>query len=82
MQTNSLILAKTRQTNENKSADFSAFGNGFRCVQNQSLFAASKLHDDVLSVLVKAMDMFSHDNDTGELMEVPDRFLVVSLILI
>jgi hypothetical protein len=47
-----------------------------------TLFAASELHEDVVSVLVKAMEMFSHDNDTGELMEVPDRFLVVSLILI
>ena len=38
MQThNSLILAKNPQTNENKSADFSASGNGFRCIQNQSL---------------------------------------------
>ena len=37
MQTNSMILAKNPQTNENKSADFSAFGNGFRCIQNQSL---------------------------------------------
>jgi hypothetical protein len=37
MQTNSLILAKTPQTNKNKSVDFSAFENGFRCVQNQSL---------------------------------------------
>jgi hypothetical protein len=34
MRTNSLILAKNPQTNENKSADFSAYGNGFRCVQN------------------------------------------------
>jgi hypothetical protein len=32
-----MILAKNPQTNENKSADFSAFGNGFRCIQNQSL---------------------------------------------
>jgi hypothetical protein len=37
MQANSLILAKNPQTNENKSADFSYFQNGFRCVQNQSL---------------------------------------------
>jgi hypothetical protein len=37
MQTNSLILAKNPQTNKNKSGDFSAFENGFRCVQNQSL---------------------------------------------
>jgi hypothetical protein len=37
MQTNSLIVAKSPQTNENKSADFSAFENGFRCVQNQSV---------------------------------------------
>jgi hypothetical protein len=37
MQTNSLILAKNPQTNENKSADFSAFENGFRCVQKKSL---------------------------------------------
>ena len=37
MQTNWLILAKNPQKNENKSADFSAFENGFRCVQNQSL---------------------------------------------
>ena len=37
MQTNSLILAKNHKTNENKSVDFSAFGNSFRCVQNQSL---------------------------------------------
>jgi hypothetical protein len=37
MQTNLLILAKNPQTNENKSVDFSAFGNGFRCAQNQSL---------------------------------------------
>ena len=37
MQTNSLILAKNPQTNVNKSADFSAFGNCFRCIQIQSL---------------------------------------------
>ena len=37
MQTNWLILAKNPQKNENKSADFSAFENCFRCVQNQSL---------------------------------------------
>ena len=37
MQTNSLILAKNPQTNEKKSADFNAFGNGFRCIQNKSL---------------------------------------------
>ena len=37
MQTNSLILAKNPQTNKNKSVDFSAFGNGFGCVQNQFL---------------------------------------------
>jgi hypothetical protein len=37
MQTNSPILAINPQTNENKSVDFSAFGNCFRCVQNQSL---------------------------------------------
>ena len=37
MQTNSLISAKDPQTNENKSVNFSAFENGFRCVQNQSL---------------------------------------------
>jgi hypothetical protein len=37
MQTNSLILAKNLQTNENKSADFSAYRTGFGCVQNQSL---------------------------------------------
>ena len=37
MQTNSLILAKDPQTNENKSVDFSAFGNCLRFVQNQSL---------------------------------------------
>ena len=37
MQTNSLILAKDPQTNENKSVDVSAFENCFRCVQNQSL---------------------------------------------
>ena len=37
MHTNSMILAKNPQTNEKKSADFSAFGNGFRCIQNQSL---------------------------------------------
>jgi hypothetical protein len=32
MQTNSLNLAKNPQTYENKSADFSAFENCFRCV--------------------------------------------------
>jgi hypothetical protein len=37
MQTNSLILAKNPQTNENKSADFSASETCFRCLQNQSL---------------------------------------------
>ena len=37
MQTNSLIFSKNPQTNGNKSADFSAFGSGFRCIQNQSL---------------------------------------------
>jgi hypothetical protein len=37
MQTNSLILAQNPQTNKNKSADFSAYRNGFGCVQNQSL---------------------------------------------
>jgi hypothetical protein len=37
MQTNSLILAKNPQTNENKSADFSAFGNSIRCIQNKYL---------------------------------------------
>ena len=37
MKTNSLILEKDPQTNENKSADFSANENGFGCIQNQSL---------------------------------------------
>jgi hypothetical protein len=33
MQTDSLILAKNPHTNENKSADYSAFENGLRCVE-------------------------------------------------
>jgi hypothetical protein len=35
MQTNSLILAKSSQTNENKSADFSAFENGLKPISRQ-----------------------------------------------
>jgi hypothetical protein len=68
MQTNSLILAKNPQTNENKSADFSAFGNGFRCIQNQSLDKCKQIGQFI-----------AHENGFGWVQNQPCRKMQINL---
>ena len=68
MRTNSLISAKNPQTNENKSADFNAFGNGFRCIQNQSLDKCKQISQFI-----------AHENGFGCVQNQPCRKIQINL---